>query len=102
MADKADEVKIKHVLIAIHYSEEWFQNLITMAGAISASEWQRDVDQLEAYVVDRGGRVRYEEAYRRFNNKKKREFDDIIEALRSQARVHLVMENRKTYLEVIA
>ena len=101
MADKAEEVKLRHILIAIHYSEEWFQNLITMAGAISASEWQRDVDQLEAYVVDRGGRVRYEEAYRRFNNKKKREFDDIIEALRSQARVHLVMENRKTYLEVI-
>ena len=72
-----------------------------MASAISASEWQRDVDQLEAYVVDRGGRVRYEEAYRKFNNKRKREFDDMVEALRSQARVISVVDNRKTYLEVV-
>ena len=102
MADKSDEVKLKHMLTAISYSEEWFENLVRMATAISASEWQRDVDQLEAYVVDRGGRVRYEEAYRKFNNKRKREFDDMVEALASQARVHAVVDNRKTYLEVLA
>ena len=102
MADKSDEVKLKHMLIAISYSEDWFENLVRMASAISASEWQRDVDQLEAYVVDRGGRVRYEEAYRKFNNKRKREFDDMVEALNSQARVHAVVDNRKTYLEVLA
>jgi DnaJ-domain-containing protein 1 len=101
MADKSDEVKLKHMLTAISYSEDWFENLVRMASAISASEWQRDVDQLEAYVVDRGGRVRYEEAYRKFNNKRKREFDDMVEALRSQARVISVVDNRKTYLEVV-
>lgn len=101
MYDKSDEVKLQHMLTAIHYSQEWFENLVRMASAISASEWQRDVDQLEAYVVDRGGKVRYEEAYRKFNNKKKREFDDIVEALRSQARVISVVDNRKTYLEVL-
>ena len=102
MYEKSDEVKLSHMLVAIYYSEEWFENLIRMASAISASEWQRDVDQLEAYVVDRGGRVRYEEAYRKFSNKKKREFDDMVEALRSQARVATIVDNRKTYLEVIA
>lgn len=101
MHEKSDEVKLSHMLIAISYSEEWFENLVRMAGAISASEWQRDVDRLEAFVVDRGGRVRYEEAYRKFSNKKKREFDDMIEALRSQARVGAVVDSRKTYLEVI-
>jgi hypothetical protein len=102
MYEKSDEVKLSHMLIAIRYSEEWFENLVRMAGAISASEWQRDVDRLEAFVVDRGGRVRYEEAYRKFSNKKKREFDDMIEALRSQARVGAVVDSRKTYLEVIS
>lgn len=101
MHQRSDEVKLVHMLIAIYYAEEWFENLVKMASAISASEWQRDVDQLEAYVVDRGGRVRYEEAYRKFSNKKKREFDDMVEALRSQARVISVVDNRKTYLEVI-
>lgn len=102
MYDKCDEVKLSHMIIAIHYSEEWFENLVRMASAISASEWQRDVDRLEAFVVDRGGRVRYEEAYRKFNNKKKREFDDMVEALNSQARIHSVVDSRKTYLEVLA
>ena len=101
MYDKSDEVKLQHMLTAIQYSEEWFENLVRMASAISASEWQRDVDKLEAYVVDRGGRVRYEEAYRKFNNKRKREFDDMVEALRSQARVVAVVDNRKTYLEMV-
>jgi hypothetical protein len=102
MHEKCEEVKLHHMIIAIYYSEKWFENLIQMASAISASEWQRDVDKLEAFVVERGGKVRYEEAYRKFNNKKKREFDDIIEALRSQARVISVVDNRKTYLEVLA
>jgi hypothetical protein len=102
MHDKCDEVKLSHLLTAIYYSEEWFENLVRMASAISASEWQRDVDALEAFIVDRGGRVRYEEAYRKFSNKKKREFDDMVEALSSQARVRAVVDNRKTYLEVLA
>lgn len=101
MHEKSDEVKLSHMLTAIYYSENWFENLVKMASAISASEWQRDVDQLEAFVVDRGGKIRYEEAYRKFNHKKKREFDDIVEALRSQARVVSVVDNRKTYLEVL-
>ena len=102
MHDKSDEVKLSHLLTAIYYSEEWFENLVRMASAISASEWQRDVDALEAFIVDRGGRVRYEECYRKFSNKKKREFDDMVEALRSQARVHAVVDSRKTYLEILA
>jgi hypothetical protein len=101
MYDQSDEVKVKHLLIAIHYSEDWFANLTEMASAISNSEWQRDVDKLEALVMDKGGRIRYEEAYRKFNNKRKREFDEMVQALQSQARVQPVVDNQKTYLEVI-
>jgi hypothetical protein len=89
------------MLTAIRYSEDWFNNLVKMASAISASEWQRDVDKLEALVMDRGGKIRYEEAYRKFNNKRKREFDEMVQALHSQARVQIVVENRKSYLEAI-
>jgi hypothetical protein len=73
-----------------------------MASAISASEWQRDVDKLEAFIVERGGRVRYEEAYKKFSNKRKREFDEMVDALRSQARAQEVTESQKRYLEVVA
>jgi hypothetical protein len=45
--------------------------------------------------------MRYEEAYKKFANKRKREFDEMLEALRSQARVQLVVEGRITYLELV-
>jgi hypothetical protein len=101
MYDQSEQVELIHMLTAIHYAEDWFADLVHMASAISASEWQRDVDKLEALVMDKGGRIRYEEAYRKFNNKRKREFDEMVQALASQARVQSVMENQKAYLEVI-
>jgi hypothetical protein len=100
MYDKSDEVQLKHILIAIHYSEDWFKNLVRMAGAISASEWQREVDSLEALVATKGGRIRYEEAYKRFGNKRKREFDEMVEALKSQGRMTLMNDHNKLFLEV--
>jgi hypothetical protein len=102
MYDKSEEVSERHMLTAIYYSEEWFWNLVQMAGAISASEWQRDVDKLEALVVDKGGRIRYEEAYKKFSSKRKREFDEMVQALVSQARIQMVTELNKSYLEVVA
>ena len=101
MYEKSDEVQLRHMLTAIYYSEDWFWNLVQMASAISASEWQRDVDRLEVLIAEKGGRIRYEEAYKKFSNKRKREFDEMVEALRSQARIQTIVEAQKTYLEVI-
>ena len=101
MYDKSDEVQVKHVLIAIHYAEQWFTNLIRMAGAISASEWQREVDELESLLTSKGGRMKYEDAYKKFGNKRKREFDEMIDALKSQGRIAVKVENLRTYLEVM-
>ena len=100
MYDKSDMVEVRHLLIAIHYAEDWFKNLVRMAGAISASEWQREVDELEALVTAKGGRMRYEEAYRRFGAKRKREFDEMVDALKSQGRMSVTNEFNKLFLEV--
>ena len=101
MYERSERVEVRHVLIAIHYSENWFANLVRMAGAISASEWQREVDSLESLILTRGGRVRYEEAFKKFGNKKKREFDDMIDSLHSQARINIVFEGNKRFLETL-
>jgi hypothetical protein len=101
MYERSETVELRHVLIAIHYSEQWFANLVRMAGAISASEWQREVDSLENLIATRGGRIRYEEAFKKFGDKKKREFDDMIESLHSQARINVVFEGNKRFLETL-
>lgn len=100
MYDKSDEVEEKHVLVAVHYAEQWFKNLVRMADSISASEWQREVDELEALLVTKGGRMRYEDAYKKFGNKRKREFDEMVDALKSQARIVIRTENMRNFLEV--
>jgi hypothetical protein len=99
MYDRSDNVELHHMVIAIHYAEQWFINLERMAQSISESEWQREVDELEAFVTNKGGKIRYDEAYRRFGNKRKREFDEMIESLRSQGRLRLYVESSKTFLE---
>jgi hypothetical protein len=101
MYDMSQTVKLHHMLTAISYSEEWFWNLVQMAGAISASEWQRDVDRLETLIIDKGGKIRYEEAYKKFSDKRKREFDEMVQALHSQARAQIITEEKKTYLAVV-
>jgi hypothetical protein len=101
MYDRSDEVEVRHVVIAIHYAEGWFRNLVRMAASISESEWAREVDSLEAFVVTKGGKVRYDEAYKRFSNKKKREFDEMLEALRSQGRMRVYVDNSRTVLETM-
>lgn len=101
MYDRSEKVELIHVLIAIKYGEQWFKNLVRMAGAISASEWQRDVDSLEALIVQKGGRMRYEEAYKKFGDKRRREFDEMVDALSSQARARMVVDNTKKFLELI-
>ncbi len=101
MYDRSDEVQVDHVLIAIHYAEDWFKSLVRMAASISESEWQREVDNLEALVTNKGGRIRYEEAYKRFGSKRKREFDEMVDALKSQARIKTVVETNKTFLEIL-
>ena len=99
MYEKSDNVELKHLLIAIHYAEQWFTNLVRMAQSISESEWQRELDELEAFVTNKGGKVRFDEVFRRFGSKRKREFDEMVESLRSQGRIRMYVDNSKTYLE---
>ena len=99
MYEKSDVVELRHILVAIHYAEGWFANLVRMAQSISESEWQRELDELETFVANKGGKARFDEVFRRFGSKRKREFDEMIESLRSQGRLRLYVDNSKTYLE---
>lgn len=101
MYERSLQVELRHILIAIHYGEGWFKNLVRMAGAISASDWQREVDALEALITSKGGKIRYEEAFKKFGDKKKREFDDMIESLHNQARINIVFDGNKRFLETV-
>lgn len=81
MDNKRQRIGMTHMLQAIGYAGEWFTNTVTFASMVSASEWQRDVDKLEAFISGKGGTVSYAVAYRQFPNLRQREFEDMIASL---------------------
>lgn len=81
MDEKRQRIELAHMLQAIAYAGEWFTNTVTMAGMVSASEWQRDVDKLEHFINSKGGAVSYAVAYRQFPDKRKFEFEEMIASL---------------------
>ena len=84
MDDRSLTVKRVHMLQAIGYAGEWFDNAVTVASMVSESEWQKDVDKLEAFIVSKGGRVSYAACYNQFKSLKPKEFSDVVEALKSR------------------
>lgn len=74
-------VELKHVVKAISYSNAWFENAVTMASMVSESEWKREVDQLEAFINQKGGKVAERIAYRAFSTKRPFEFQEMVQSL---------------------
>ena len=81
MDERSHTVQMSHMLQAIAYAGEWFKNLVLIAGMISESDWERDVTQLEKFILSKGGRCTYAQAYRQFTSKKPQEFDQMVDAL---------------------
>lgn len=84
MDDRSNTVKLSHMLQAIAYAGEWFDNTVTVASMVSESEWQRDVDKLEQFINSKGGTASYAQAYRAFSEKRPFEFEEMISALQQR------------------
>lgn len=100
MDDRALKVQMRHVLQAIAYAGEWFDNAVRVASMISESEWQRDVDSLEDFLISRGGSAPYGAAYKQFSDKRPSEFDEMVGALQSRGTLNRVKHGAKWILEI--
>lgn len=81
MDDRSATVQMNHMLQAISFAGEWFKNLEMIAGMISESEWERDISQLEKFIMSKGGRTTYAQAYSAFASKKPQEFEQMVQSL---------------------
>ncbi len=99
MDDRSSSIKLVHMLQAIAYAGEWFDNAVTVASMVSESEWQRDVDKLEAFIAAKGGQTTYAMAYRQFGHLKPKDFDIIIEALVGRGDVERIQSGSKWILK---
>ena len=101
MDDKSLKVKMVHMLQAISYAGEFFDNAARVASMISESEWQRDVDLLEDYIISKGNTVSYAQAYKKFASKRPSEFDEMVAALVSKGTIMRVNQGAKWMLTIM-
>lgn len=100
MDDRSRTIKLIHMLQAISYAGEWFDNAVTVASMVSASEWERDVDKLEAYINSKGGKVAYATAYRQFPEKRPMDFEELLRALEGRGVLNRTQVNNRWMLEI--
>jgi hypothetical protein len=87
LSDGRDRTEEYDVLCAIHYAEEWVKNLMIVSSQISASDFERNCDEVENFVRERDGRVKLEFVNRRFKAWRVRDLQEAIGALCSQGRI---------------
>ena len=95
------EVELRDVILAIEAAEEWTTNLFWVSAQISASMWAREVDEIESYVLSRGGEVARDAVVRKFNGRKYVELVQQLEALHAQGRVIEVPVDGKKRLRAV-
>lgn len=77
-------MQLEDALIAVEAMEEFLENLHRMAGLISAGQFQRRADEIEAWVRSRGGKASRAAIYHRHRNfieRSSRELDDLLSYL---------------------
>lgn len=100
IADGRKETELHDVLFAIQAAEEWVSNLLIVARQINASDFERNCDEIEAFVRSKDDRVKLEIVNRRFKAWRVRELSEAIGALASQGRIKEVSESGSKLLVI--
>lgn len=63
---RSERIELKHLLPVLKQAEEWYLALETMSNAIAASEFERQVNEVEGFILDGGGKRLKSAIYRKF------------------------------------
>jgi len=85
--EQSPTVTLRHVLIALGAAEEWLENLIILADEISASDWARESDEIEAYIRNAGGSATVAAVNRAFRDRPESVRNQQLSDLTSQGRI---------------
>jgi hypothetical protein len=100
LAEGKDEAELIHVLKSIEAAEEWVRNLLIVAQSISASDFERACDEIEAFVRARDNKIKLEVVNRRFKSWRVRDLNEAISALISQGRIRESSSKEGKWLEI--
>ena len=102
MYDQTDKITLAQLLPAIGQAEFWFRDMLRMAGEVSASEFERRLDEVEAFIASGDGQMKTEVSVRKkFTRFKPRDWQEIFESLMGSGRIRKVRDKRG-YLEALS
>ena len=82
------EVSAAHMLHAIRQGELWFRDMVRMANEVASTDFERQVDEMEKYILDASkNRRQYSDVRNRFKGLKAQEFQECLTNLSSRGRV---------------
>lgn len=84
--DRSDKIGMKHLLPVLAQAEEWYGALNIMSNAIAASEFERQVNEVEAFLMEGGGTRKKSAVYRKFGARPMI-VNEWLEALVQQGRI---------------
>jgi len=88
LMDGTETVTLKHVLYVIAQAEEWWYSMETMASQISASDYERKLDEIEKYIASGGEERRLESSvHNKFRGYAARDMRDMLDSLIQQGRI---------------
>jgi hypothetical protein len=82
------EISLRHLLIALEQGEEWLANAMDMVRRTTETGFIREVDRVERFIAEQGGRTTRAKVYRHMNARfKKDDVDRFIAQLVAEGRV---------------
>lgn len=82
------EVSARHMLHALRQGELWFRDMVRMANEVASTDFERQVDEVEKYILDSSkNRRQYSDVRNRFKGMKAQEFQECLTNLTSRGRV---------------
>lgn len=85
--DGRAEVELRDVLMALVAAEEWLANLFFVASQVSSSMFARECDDIEAFVLSKGGEVLRQAVFTKFKARMLRDLITQLDSLHAQGRV---------------
>ena len=86
--DGATVVSEAHMIHAIRQGELWFRDMVRMANEVAATDFERQVDEMEKYIID-GSRNRrpYTDLRNKFRGLRAQDFQESLTNLVARGRV---------------
>ena len=86
--DGVTEVAEGHMIHAVRQGELWFRDMIRMANEVAATDFERQVDEMEKYIVDgTKNRRPYSDVRNKFRGMRAQDFQECLTNLIARGRV---------------